>query len=260
MHLNLTLRGWKLHMLFAAFAPSLQLRLLHTPYVEMQWIDQQYKIGVKPSSTAWNLCFVFRFLRLEMDWIQNILKMVAWGVKTNEENSTYPLSEAAAGERQGLRTGRLLLLLQRLFFIDKSRTPSVGTEYNKQLDKHTSRLGGRDRCARGWTTVTLIAGQSRRLLDGEVEGSILHGHEELAEDGVVAAAGPRGGGGAGRRRGPWVRGGVGQALIGAAVLRGAAFWGIFSGELSDHSLKDFPSHYRNVRVGEIRHICQNKRV
>lgn len=67
--------------------------------------------------------------------------MVVWGVKTDEENSTYPLSEAAAGERQGLRTDRLLLLLQRLFFIDKSRTPSVGTERNKQSGKYASRLG-----------------------------------------------------------------------------------------------------------------------
>lgn len=187
--------------------------------------------------------------------------MVARGVKTIEENSTYPLSEATAGERQGLRTGRLLLLLQRLFFIDKSRTPSVGIEHNKQLDKYASRLGGRNGSACERSIVTLIVGQSWRLLDGEVEGSILHGHEEFAKDGVVAAAGPRGsGGGAGRRRGPRERRGVGQALIVAAVLRGAAFWGIFSCELSDHSLKDFSSHYRNVRVGEIRHICQNERM
>lgn len=60
---------------------------------------------------------------------------------------TYPLSDAAAGERQGLRTDRLLLLLQRLFFIDKSRTPSVGTERNKQSGKYASRLAGRGSCA-----------------------------------------------------------------------------------------------------------------
>lgn len=60
--------------------------------------------------------------------------MAAWGAKTTEENSTYPLSETGAGEMQGLRTGRLLLLLQRLFFIDKSRTPSADTEGKKHLD------------------------------------------------------------------------------------------------------------------------------
>lgn len=59
--------------------------------------------------------------------------MALWGVKTDEENSTYPLSEAAAGERQGLRAGRLLPLLQRLFFIDKSRTPSADRGREKRL-------------------------------------------------------------------------------------------------------------------------------
>ena len=35
---------------------------------------------------------------------------------------SYPLSVGGAGERHGLRTGRLLLL--RFFLMDKSRTPS----------------------------------------------------------------------------------------------------------------------------------------
>lgn len=73
--------------------------------------------------------------------------MVARGVKTKVGKSTYPLSEAAAGERQGLRTDRLLLLLQRLLFIDKSRTPSVGTERNKQLGECAAGRGRRGGCA-----------------------------------------------------------------------------------------------------------------
>lgn len=49
---------------------------------------------------------------------------------------------------------------------------------------------------------TLTAGRSCRLLYGEVKRSILVGHEELAEDGVLAACRSGGGGGAGRGRGP----------------------------------------------------------
>lgn len=44
--------------------------------------------------------------------------------KQRERMLSYPLTVDVAGERQGLRTGRLLLLLERFFLIDKSRTPS----------------------------------------------------------------------------------------------------------------------------------------
>lgn len=50
---------------------------------------------------------------------------------------------------------------------------------------------------------TLFTGLSRGLLDGEVKGSILVSHEELAKDGVLVVCRPsQGGSGAGRRRGP----------------------------------------------------------
>lgn len=57
--------------------------------------------------------------------------------------------------------------------------------------------------APGGADATLDARHSQGLLDSEVKRSILVGHEELAEDGVLVVCGRRhGGGGAGRGRGP----------------------------------------------------------
>ena len=122
---------------------------------------------------------------------------------------------------------------------------------------------------------TLFRGLCLGLLDSEVQGGLLVGHEELAEDGVLVVCGSGGGrrgaqgstGGAGRRGHGWEGGRARQALDKAGlgvrerVLRRASFWGIFGGELAYHPLHDFPSYYWNVRVWEARNIWGgNKKV